>query len=103
MHEGIKITWYGYIAIGFGAGVYLHCHLIRHWLHLLAIAILRGFIWMLQRTDIYHKEPRDKPIVSKPKTSQTIPIKGERKDGIEISEGELERWLDNPEVSVVER
>jgi len=49
--DNIDIAWWHYIIAGFCLGTYLHSHLIRHWLHWLVIRVLRGFIWMLQRTD----------------------------------------------------
>ena len=94
------------MALGFGAGVYIHCHLVRHWLHLLAIGILRGFIWLLQRTDHYYKEPKTKePKFIKAKPDKTTPpiIRAGRPTGIEVGLDELAEYLNNPEVSVAKR
>lgn len=95
MFEGIKITWYGWMTLGSGIGVYIHCHLVRHWLHLLATKVLRGFIWMLQKTDSYYQEPE----VKTPKQKYIPSTKGYR-----MSAEELEEWLEkNPELSVTKR
>ena len=99
MFEGIEITWYGYVIAGFCFGAYMHSHRIRHWLHLLAIGVLRGFIWMLHKTDHYYRESR----IEKSKPDKVLSIRGGRKDGIEVGDDELKKWLENPEVSVAEK
>ncbi len=96
MLNHIEITWYGYVIAGFCIGVYIHSHRIRHYLHWLAIKVLQGFIWLLQRTDLCYKKP--KAVKPEPKPAQIIPIKNTRQDGIEVGEDELKELLEkNPD------
>lgn len=100
MFEGIEITWYGYVIAGFCLGAYIHSHRTRHIIHWLIIKVLRGFIWMLQRADYYYKEPKTR----KSKPASVPPVFADKKDGIEVGDEELKKWLaKNPELSVVER
>lgn len=94
------IQWWHYIIAGFCLGLYIHNHRTRHWLHWLAIKALRGFIWILQRTDYYYKEPK----MPRGKQAKQPPAYGEKKDGVEVEPDELDKWLKkNPEISVSER
>jgi hypothetical protein len=98
MFENIKILWYGWMAIGFGVGVYLHCAIVRHATHWLIIKLLQGFIWLLQRTDDYYQAPK----VAKSKSATTT--KDYSKQGLEVEPAELEKWLSkNPELSIQNR
>lgn len=94
------IPWYFYVLSGFVIGVYLHCHLIRHWLHTLIIKLLQGIIWLFQRTDFYYKPPKP----GKPKPKVAVPPDNEIREGIEVETAELKRWLDkNPDLFLSNR
>ena len=102
MFEGIKITWYGWMAIGFLTGVYLHFSYARHAIHWLLIQVLRGVIWLLHKTDPLYREP--KRITPKPDKTTTIsPIKDYKKQGLEVTPDELMEYLKNPDISVIKR
>ncbi len=91
------LTWYGWMSLGFGSGAYLHCHLIRHWVHWLIIQALKCLIWFLHKTDPKYKAatPRVKPT-----TTPLIKNKG----GIGVSEGDLSQWLSkNPDLTIERR
>ncbi len=95
MLDYLKVTWYGWMIAGFCVGVYLHCNLIRHWLHLLAIGILRSLIWIFKKTDLYYKEPNQE---------FSEPVKMRGRDGIPVAKDDLTKWLrKNPDLSVSER
>jgi len=94
MFDNIKILWYGWVAIGFAAGVYLHFSYARHAIHWLIIQILRGFIWMLHRTDPLYREP--KTMIKPDKTTPTIT----RKPSPDNSEKQLADLLSNPDISI---
>jgi len=94
--DNIDIAWWHYIIAGFCLGCYIHSHLIRHCLHWLVIRVLRGFIWMLQRTDHHYKAPR----LEKSKPDKALPTRDYSTAGIEVGEGELAEYLKNPEISV---
>lgn len=88
------LEWYAYALTGFCLGIYIHSHHVRHWIHLLIISILRGFIWIFQRTDPRYKEPRPIPQIKQP-------IQSKRQSGHSISHDELIQMLkDNPDLSI---
>ena len=97
--DNIDIAWWHYIIAGFCLGAYIHSHHIRHWLHWLIIGVLRISIWMLRRTDRHYKAPR----IENPKPDKALPTKDYGKSGIEVGEGELATYLENPEISVAKR
>jgi hypothetical protein len=101
MLEGIKITWYGWMLIGFGVGVYLHFSYARHAIHWLIIQVLRGVIWLLHKTDPLYREP--KKITPKPDKAVAPPARDYSKNGVEVSDAELAQYLKNPAVSVAKR
>jgi len=101
MFDNIKILWYGWMAIGFGIGIYLHFSYARHALHWLIIQILRAFIWLLHHTDPLYREP--KKITPKPDKAVAPPTRDYSKNGVEVSDTELAKYLQNPEVSVAKR
>ncbi len=101
MFEGIKIMWYGWMLIGFGAGVYLHFSYARHALHWLIIKFLQVCIWLLHRTDPLYREP--KKITPKSDKVVAPPARDYSKNGLEVSDAELAKYLQNPEVSVAKR
>lgn len=101
--DNIDIAWWHYIIAGFCLGAYMHSHLIRHCLHWLIIRMLRCFIWMLQRTDHHYKAPRPE----KPRADKALPANTTGRNyntaGVEVGEGELAEYLENPEISVAKR
>jgi hypothetical protein len=101
MFEGIKITWYGYVIAGFLIGTYLHFSYARHAIHWLIIQILRAFIWLLHKTDPLYQEP--KKITPKPDKVTAPPSRDYSKNGVEITDAELTKYLQNPDISVAKR
>lgn len=97
--DNIDIAWWHYIIAGFCLGSYIHSYLIRHCLHWLVIKVLRGFIWMLQRTDHHYKAPK----VEKPKPNKPLSARTYSTSDVEVGEGELAEFLKNPDVSVAKR
>ena len=91
------MPWYGYMILGFTAGAYLHSKTIRHWINWLIIKCLRWAIWLVARID-YQKQPEVK---SKPASHDNY---RPPKDGINIDEQELNKWLkNNPDLKITER
>lgn len=101
MFEGIKLFWWTWVLIGFFIGIYFHLSYARHALHWLIIQILRGFIWMLHHTDPLYREP--KKITPKPDKVVAPPARDYGKNGVEVSDAELVKYLENPEVSIKRR
>jgi hypothetical protein len=101
MFDHIQITWYGYMIAGFLIGTYLHFSYARHALHWTIIKLLQVCIWMLHHTDPLYREP--KRITPKPDKAVAPPARDYSKNGVEVSDAELAKYLQNPAVSVAKR
>jgi len=96
------MKWYYLIIAGFALGIYIYNHLIRHWINWFTIQLLRGFIWLLRKTDPLYETPQTrKPEIAKPDKPNWV--RDYNRKGIEVKENELKQMLENPEVSVEKR
>lgn len=97
MHK-FEIAWWMWLTIGGAFGLYVNNGLTRHVCHWLLIRVLRGWIWLLQRTDSYwHEAPREKP-------ARTQAHVKAASGAVEATNDELKEWLaKNPALKVVEK
>lgn len=101
--DNIDLLWYHYIIAGFIIGTYLHSIHFHHIIHWTIIKILQGITWLFIRTDPMYKMPKR----ISPKLDKIAHISDCSRDyskgGVAVSEQDLARMLNNPDISVVER